>query len=53
MYKKRNSSQKIDSRDIYNDKIEVLEIKTSYKGNWLNIILINNPCNAIQTEELE
>lgn len=28
-------------------------IKTSYKGNWLNILQIYNPCNAIQTEGLE
>lgn len=46
--KTKFSTQKINLRDTYNDKIELLGIKTSYKGNWVNIILIYNPCNAME-----
>lgn len=51
--KKDIQHKKINLNDRYKDKIEVLGIKTSYKRNWLNILLIYNPCNVIEAEELE
>jgi len=50
-----NSMQyrKIKLNEKQNNKIETIAIKISYKKKWLNILLIYNPCNNIEQQEIE
>ncbi|XP_042875057.1 uncharacterized protein LOC122255192 [Penaeus japonicus] len=51
---KRNLQfKKLNLIDRYKEKIETLGLKLNYKDKWLYILLIYNPCNNIETKELE
>lgn len=44
---------KVNLNELRNSKLEILAIKISYKRKWLNVLLVYNPCNNINKQELE